>query len=246
MWDAASPRSTLQTLFQNGAVVKFSKWFHVVRGERMLMFYTNCARIRMFWSLEARELNCFSPNIIKNNFGRTSVKRAYNFDMWSWRKWATARSACPECVSKFRNLGKSVFLLSKNMDIYNVKQYLTAICGLNNEAFRKYKTLRLWEHREVVHSLSLRFKLVFLLILSFSKMYLRCIQVDREIYHSFSKSKRCFNVLITQIQWKQNERYFLLIALLWHKFIITQSMTQTKQSLFIYVVIKRNSAEPLY
>ena len=80
-----SPRSTPRTCFKMALLSSFqngSTWY----------VYRNCARFRMFWSLEARKLNCFSPNI-KNNFGRTSVRRAYNFDMWSWRKWATTRSA---------------------------------------------------------------------------------------------------------------------------------------------------------
>ena len=78
---------------------------------------------------------------------------------------------CMECVLKFRNLGRSVVLLSENLDIDHVKQYLTASCGLNKEAFRKYKTLRLWEHRQVVHSLRFDLVTVFINFIIFKNVF---------------------------------------------------------------------------
>ena len=60
---------------------------------------------------------------------------------------------CNKRSGKFKNLGKAVLILPENLDIQNVKQYLTDSRRLKNETFRKRKTLRLLEHRQVFHSL---------------------------------------------------------------------------------------------
>ena len=128
----------------------------------------------------ACKLNCFFTNIGKILLVKCCMQQALKFDMWSWRK--RARSG----VLNSKTWGSLFYFYQKTWMFKAYNSIWTPRCGLKNcnEAFRKYKTLRLWEHRQVSHSL--RFDIEFLLILSFICVFLWTTPSQKNMLHTWN------------------------------------------------------------